>query len=233
MLARDPVEIAEQANSFLKLRPVAAYFDEVVLPGLRLAAVDADKDLLDSDALREFATRWQRSSTYVASHEDDAEVARLNNAEKTEEAPLAHLQDIENSLQAVPSITAAKSILCLPGQSQLDEAAAMMIAHLLQRRGIGARFEPAGALSMSGLANWNTEGVELVCLCYVANVSAAQVRYAVRRIRRKIADARIVAALLWDADDVNDQEFFGDVAACGSPVWTLGLLIGINLIVGG
>ena len=64
---------------------------------------------------------------------------------------------------------------------------------------------------MSGLANWNTDGVELVCLCYVENVSAAQIRYAVRRIRRKIADARIVAALLWDAYDANDQDSFGDV----------------------
>lgn len=211
MLARDPVEIAEQANSFLKQRPVAAYFDEVVLPGLRLAAVDADKGLLDSERLARIRDAVAEIIEDVASHEDDAEIARVNNAEKTEEAPLAHLQNIENSLQAVPSGTAAQSVLCLPGQSQLDEAAAMMIAHLLQRRGIGARFEPAGALSMSGLGNWNTEGVELVCLCYVENVSAAQVRYAVRRIRRKIADAGIVAALLWDADDVNDQESFGDV----------------------
>lgn len=87
----------------------------------------------------------------------------------------------------------------------------MMIVHLLQRRAIGARFEPAGALSMSGFANWNTDGVESVCLCYVEHVSGAEVRYAVRRIRRKITDAKIVVALLWDSDEANDPDAFGDV----------------------
>jgi len=211
MLARDPVEIAEQANSFLKQRPVAAYFDEVVLPGLRLAAADADNDLLDAERLTRIRDAVAEIVDDVTSHEDHAGITRVNSAEKTEELPLTRLENMENSLQTVPPLGAAKSILCLPGQGQLDEAVAMMIVHLLERRGIGARFEPAGALSMSGFANWNAEDVELMCLCYVENVSAAQVRYAVRRIRRKIPDARIIVALLGVADEANDQQLFGDV----------------------
>jgi hypothetical protein len=61
----------------------------------------------------------------------------------------------------------------------------MMIAHLLERRGINARSEPAGALSMSRLTSWNSEDVDLVCLYYVQSTSSAQIRYAVRRIRRR------------------------------------------------
>lgn len=211
MLARDPVEIAEQANSFLKQRPVAAYFDEVVLPGLRLAAADADKDALDGERLARIRDAVAEIIDDVTGHEDQAEILRLSSADKTEESPLSHLQTIENSLQTGPPVGAAKSILCLPGRGLLDEAAAMMIVHLLQRRGLGARSGPVGALSISGLADWDAAGVDLVCLCYVENVSAAQVRYAVRRLRRKIADARIIVALLWDAVEVSDQETFGDV----------------------
>ncbi len=51
----------------------------------------------------------------------------------------------------------------------------------------------------------------MVCLYYVENVSAAQVRYSVRRLRRKAANAKIIVALLWDGAEANDQEPFGDV----------------------
>ena len=37
MLARDPVEAAEQARAFLKEAPLAAYYDEILLEGLKLA----------------------------------------------------------------------------------------------------------------------------------------------------------------------------------------------------
>lgn len=117
MLARDPVEIAEQANSFLKQRLVAAYFDEVVLPGLRLAAADAEADLLDAGRLTRIRDAVAEIIDDVASHEDDAELARVNNVEKAEEAPLAHLQDIEISLQIIPSLKVAKSISCVPGKA--------------------------------------------------------------------------------------------------------------------
>jgi predicted PurR-regulated permease PerM len=213
MLARDPVEIAEQANSFLKQRPVVAYFDEVVLPGLRLAAADADKDLLDAERLARIRDAVAEVIDDLTSHEEHAEIVPVDKAEKTEELPLSHLQNVENSLPTVPPLGAAKSILCLPGQGLLDEAAGMMIAHLLERRGINARFESAGALSMSGLASWNMEGVELVCLCYIENVSAARIRYAIGRIRRKSMDVRIVVALLGDAFEGNDQELPRGVSA--------------------
>ena len=37
MLARDPVEAAEQARAFLREKPLAAFYDDVLLEGLRLA----------------------------------------------------------------------------------------------------------------------------------------------------------------------------------------------------
>ena len=52
-------------------------------------------------------------------------------------------------------------------------------------KGIGARAEQAGALSMSRIFSWETEGVALICLCYLEEVSPAQIRYALRRIRRR------------------------------------------------
>ena len=69
------------------------------------------------------------------------------------------------------------------------------MAQLVERRGIGAHAEQAGALSMSQLFSWDTQDVALICLCYVEYATAAQIRYAVRRIRRRVPDVLILVAL--------------------------------------
>ena len=79
-------------------------------------------------------------------------------------------------------------MLCIPGPSLLfDEALAAIVAHLVQQRGVGARAEQVDALSMSRIMSWDTAGVELICLCYIEAAAAAQIRYAIRRIRRRIS----------------------------------------------
>jgi len=81
-----------------------------------------------------------------------------------------------------------------------------MIAQLFERQGIGARVEHADALSMARILGWDTKGVALICLCYVAEASSAQIRYAIRRLRRKTPEMPILVALLGDAGDINDQD---------------------------
>ena len=52
MLARDPVEAADQARVFLREKPLTAYYDEILLEGLRLAQADAQRGSLDEDQMR-------------------------------------------------------------------------------------------------------------------------------------------------------------------------------------
>src|SRR5262249_48954476 len=49
MLAGDPAEAVEKAEEFLKERPLSAYYDEVALPGLKLAQNDILRGSLDGD----------------------------------------------------------------------------------------------------------------------------------------------------------------------------------------
>jgi hypothetical protein len=46
MLARDPVEAAEQARKFLNEKLLLAYYEEVLIEGLKLAQADADRGVL-------------------------------------------------------------------------------------------------------------------------------------------------------------------------------------------
>ena len=51
MLARDPVEASEQARMFLREKPLLAYYEQVLLEGLKLAAADAERGLLDPERM--------------------------------------------------------------------------------------------------------------------------------------------------------------------------------------
>ena len=210
MLARDPVEAAEQAREFLKAKPLAAYYDEILLEGLRLAQADAEQGLLDDERMRRIRDAVEELVDDLGAHIDKP---AIDDEEKEEDeaadAPLARLEKVEAAAEDKPlpdHWRTGKPVLCIPGPSLLDEAAAIMVAHLVERQGIGARGEQAEALSLSRILSWETEGVELVCLCYVEHATAAQIRYAVRRVRRRLPDVRILIALFGDTEAFEDTE---------------------------
>jgi hypothetical protein len=84
----------------------------------------------------------------------------------------------------------------------LDEAAALMIAQLVERSGIGTRVESPDALSISRIFSLDTKDVALVCLCYVENATSAKINYAIRRLRRKAPQAIILVVSIGRSDSV-------------------------------
>ena len=46
-----PIEAAEQAEDFLKEKPLLTYYEEVLVEALKLAQTDADRGLLDNDRM--------------------------------------------------------------------------------------------------------------------------------------------------------------------------------------
>jgi tRNA A37 methylthiotransferase MiaB len=59
---------------------------------------------------------------------------------------------------------------------------------------------------MSRIFSLDTKDVALVCLCYVENATSAQIRYAVRRLRRKVPDAFILVTMVGQASNIDDEE---------------------------
>jgi hypothetical protein len=83
-------------------------------------------------------------------------------------------------------------VLCVAGRSELDKAAATMLAQLLSKHGIAARVEGADALSNTNIFRLDTKGVALACVSFLDSKSPAHIRYAIRRLRRKLPDAPII-----------------------------------------
>jgi hypothetical protein len=93
-----------------------------------------------------------------------------------------------------PSRENEKQILCIAGRSFLDEAAAALFAQILEKHGIGAKVGPAGALTAGRISSLSAEGVRLVCLSYFdADLSTAGAHFAVRRLRRRLGEVKILA----------------------------------------
>jgi hypothetical protein len=212
MLARDPVEAAEQARAFLKEAPLAAYYDEILLEGLKLAQGDAERGFLDNERMQRIREAVAEIVDDLAPHVDQKTPDQQPAGDEGKElSPLAEMEKAEAGPgKLLPNRwSTGKPVLCIPGPSLLDEAAATMVAHLVERQGIGARAEQADALSMSRMFSWEITDVALICLCYIEHATPAQIRYAIRRIRRRSPDVLILVALFGNTERIEGEEESG------------------------
>lgn len=209
MLARDPVEVTEEARLYLKTNPVLAYYQNILLGGLRLAQNDADRGMLDEQGRKDIRDVTEDVVDDLRDHTDPPEI--LEAEEDADAKPLAQLSKTEakqsDFTDDLPSRWKAEAaVLCIPGESELDEALAMIAAQLVTRRGFGAKAEKAGALSMARIFGLDCDKALLVCLTYLQSAKPAQIRYALRRLRRKVPDAHIVIALMGENITFDKQE---------------------------
>jgi predicted PurR-regulated permease PerM len=214
MLANDPIEAAEQARMFLKEKPLIEYYDEILLEGLKLAEADSKRGLLNDERMHRIRDAVAEIVDDLDTHEDNSEPIEQGGVEPEDASPLACLDRAEG-----PRVTAVlperwrsgHPVLCIPGIGLLDEAAAILVAQLVERRGIGARAEQPEALSLSRILSLETKDVALICLCYVGSATSAQIGYAIRRIRRKAPDVFILVALFGNDESIEGIDQHGDV----------------------
>lgn len=203
MLAGDPTEATEKAEEYLKERSLSSYYDEVAIKGLLLAQSDLERDVLDHsrlvkirDTVVEFAEDLSEQTDQEPRGERstiDAEAAAAVEAAAAEpiypDLPILKRNDLPVEWQG------DYPVLCIAGRTALDEAAGIMFAQLCNGHGLQTRVEGPDALSTSNIFRLQTEGVSMVCLSYLNASNPAQVRYAVRRLRRKLPRARILVGL--------------------------------------
>jgi len=98
------------------------------------------------------------------------------------------------------SATHAGTIRCVVGRSELDFAAATLLAHLLSRKGCRAEVVASPTVSRGNIGNFGTEGVSALVVCYVDYAGAiAPLRFLLRRLRQRLPEAQLFVAV-WPQD---------------------------------
>jgi predicted PurR-regulated permease PerM len=202
MLAGDPMEAAEQAHDYLQSASLEDYYDTILLKGLRLAEVDnrlghLNEERLDrivatvGDLVADLETHHDVDATNVTAPDVSSNLGALLAIEQ-----IAMDQTNDKPIPVPEKWRSPRSVLCIPGSTKLDEAAALVLAQIMRRRGFGAAAEKADALSMSKFFSLDLADTSLVCVCYVDRPSSAKIQYAVRRLAKKSSSAGILLAFL-------------------------------------
>ncbi|KRD95879.1 transporter [Bosea sp. Root381] len=212
VLAGDPAETADKAEEVLKERSLSAYYDEVALEGLRLAAADATRGVLDAERQARILETVREVVDDLSDRDDKS--PKAGDATRDTEAAAAIDESIDTLGMADLPVLAPEQlrdgfdgedrVVCIAAQSDLDEAAALMLAQLLTKHGLQARVTAPDTLSSAKLAALAQAAPALICLCYLNGASTAHMRYAIKRLRRRMPSVDIVIASLSGADPAGD-----------------------------
>ncbi len=208
MLAGDADEAADQAELLLRDRSLSSYYDEVALPGLRLAANDAARGVLTPQQLERVRGAFANLVHDLDSHADQDPAAaheRIAPGDATQAERALARHDAPSRLAPeaadLPAAwTGRDPVLCVGGRGPLDEAVAAMLAQLLRKHRIGARVVGSEAVSRESIGTLDLDGVAMVCVSYLdTGGNTSVLRFLVRRLRLRLRGVP-VAVGLWGTD---------------------------------
>ena len=175
LLANDPEEATEQAEEFAREQSLTEFFDDVAIPALARAQADSDRDALSPERRTRIKDGIRAMLENLSDDTATAADASPEHAEKSKnkETP---------------------GIVCLAGRNELDEAAGLLLVHLLRAQG---RVEIGPVISADALASDAfhpscLEDAVLVVLSLISTGSPARAHYLVRRVRRRATQAKIL-----------------------------------------
>ncbi len=192
LIAHDPVEVFEQAEQQLKEKTLVDYYDQVVLPGLALAQRDVRGDELASERQQMLLNGVYQLVENLAEHQD---VAIESEALNTEKLPAKDqgAPDAKSSPDPVRPVEA--SILSIGGSNTVDHAAAALFAHASAHAGLGVKLPESQGLAGIAQTAASLDAIQLVCVSFVGDARASQIRFIVRRIRRRFPGIKVMIGL--------------------------------------
>lgn len=186
LLAGNLEEAVELAEDYVDEYSSREFYDNVAIPALRLAENDRQRSTTDTNYRRLVA-----DTTICVVREIEDHVREK--AASGDQANAGSGKDCSR-----PAGEAQQpSLLCLAGRTELDRAAAEMMAQVLGERGIDARVLPPIAVSRGALEQLDLQGVDVVCLSYLHPQPQVYARYICRRLRRRAPHAKL-AVCCWN-----------------------------------
>jgi hypothetical protein len=211
----------------LKTNSLIDYYDEVALQALLMAQADHRRRVLDEPRLRRIKETIDEVIEDLSDHVDEplasapapeaapagAVLKSAGSPPPSEPASVETAPPDRERAGLPPGRESRKPVLCIAGRSFLDEAAAALFAQILEMHAMRATVEPAGALTAGRISRLSAGDTQLVCLSYLdADLSTAGARLAVRRLRRRLPEAKILAGF-WQSGPGQASELCAETKA--------------------
>jgi hypothetical protein len=207
MLAGDPDEALDQAETALKEISLSAYYDEVVIGGLKRATADVRRNAVDREQVKDMQETIDSVIAGLESHEDKQPPSKEDDKATIlgdEDDGLSPHQDPQSlPTDALPQAWRnGPAVLCIAGPGPFDEAATAMLVQLLGKHGINARLVHHAEASRRRIATLDVTGIAMACLCYLdPAASLASLRYLGQRLRHRLPKDAPLLIAFWPDDD--------------------------------
>ena len=169
LLSGNVEEAIEIGETYIAQNSTEAFFDDIAFPVLRLAEADRARNLTDVGSRRLVA---------------DGMAALVREFEPPE----------ESGATDTTSETALR-VLCIGGRTELDGAAANMLAQVIDQPGIVAKVLPPISVRPEGIAHIELGGIDVVCLAYLYANPRTYAKFVAKRLKRRNPALQVIACL--------------------------------------
>lgn len=212
LLAFDYLEPMKLAHKHLKDASLASYYDEVLMPALRMAEHDRHDELL-SDEQSAFVLEAAGDLVQELGDEAFAAIEAKARVAAADSIPISSARPGEMPITA--------RVLCVPLRDQADETASHMLAQLLVAEGFDVATESAKATTGEVVDRVAESKCELVVISVVPPIGPRDTRLLWRRLRQHFPDLPVVMGL-WTGAATHDDSGIAESDSLTKIATTLG-----------
>ncbi|MBZ9681702.1 MULTISPECIES: AI-2E family transporter [unclassified Mesorhizobium] len=202
LLAGDPDEATDHAEEMLEEKYLVEFYDKVAIPALLLGEQDRARGVMGDQQRRQVA---ESALVMVANLDDSAH----EEAEEEDAPPAAEEEpdDKDPSREDETELPDGTdlSVLCTGGRGELDDAAAAMLAQVLEVQGTTVSKAGFADMEPANIRRLELEGIDTVVVGFLNRDSVKHARFLVRRLKRAKAALR-VGIVFWSQAANEDKE---------------------------
>ncbi|TPK13737.1 AI-2E family transporter [Mesorhizobium sp. B2-5-9] len=202
LLAGDPDEATDHAEEMLEEKYLVEFYDKVAIPALLLGEQDRARGVMGDQQRRQVA---ESALAMVANLDDSAH----EEAEEEDAPPAAEEEpdDKDPSREDETELPDGTdmSVLCTGGRGELDDAAAGMLAQVLEVQGTTVSKAGFADMEPANIRRLELETIDTVVVGFLNRDSIKHARFLVRRLKRAKAALR-VGIVFWSQAANEDKE---------------------------
>ncbi len=178
MLAMDREEADGIVEHLLKEKPLAAVYEEIMLPALTYAKEDLWRGRLTKEKENFVFDNIIELAEELA--EDEKVQDHAAQCKNEPEGPMPK-PDLPGAMVAV-----------MPAKDKADEIAGTMLAQILARRNVGVRALSAATLTSDRLEDLAATDVDVVCISVVPPTNLRRTRYLCKKVQARFPGMKVV-----------------------------------------